>query len=175
MAQLTKAQKHIVESVAAFTQGSKILVAVVEDSILNYYDKDSQSPQNLAFLLTQLHINGHSRYVKGLEKILAVYVHAEFSLNKKENTFSASNKKGIRKAQKEKARVAAGSYDWGSLTSLLNHDLLGGKPAKAEKTREQLEKIFLDTGSLLVEKGLTIGELSEMLANMAQAEIKEAA
>tara|TARA_R110002020_G_scaffold287099_1_gene502544 strand:+ start:1710 stop:2195 length:486 start_codon:yes stop_codon:yes gene_type:complete len=134
-------------------------------TIAEYYGKDSRSCDNVQFLLQELDKQGMPKYHKACKRLVSLYLPVTI---KKDGT--VENKGGIEKGVINKMNEAQEAYDWGILTSVLNHDALNiGKEEQAFDKAKFLTRL---QGEAIkgVEKGVTLDELLAVMQAAVQAQ-----
>ena len=190
---VTARQEVIRNAVKLWSNSGRTLVEVVQSVLVDFYGVDSQSCDNLQFLINELHGLGHKRYVSAVIKLLPLYVFVTVDFDRKANTYSVTNTKGIPKAQKAKGKANLEACAWDAIISLLQHPALnGGKPKaeKAEKAEKAAKKssvsvevetdplaqvTFRDVARRELENGITLQQLIDVLAELAGEMVEKAA
>ena len=190
---VTARQEVIRNAVKLWSNSGRTLVEVVQSVLVDFYGVDSQSCDNLQFLINELHGLGHKRYVAAVIKLLPLYLFVTVDFDRKANTYSVTNTKGIPKAQKAKGKANLEACAWDAIISLLQHPALnGGKPKaeKAEKAEKAAKKssvsvevetdplaqvTFRDVARRELENGITLQQLIDVLAELAGEMVEKAA
>ena len=124
------------KNVRSKLDGSKseaALIDIVSRVLNDYYGRDSQSPQNIEFVLNELHRLNRKAALGRFRKLLNYYTFLD--VRKVAGAYTVTNKKGITKARKADARAALEAVEWSKLTRLSNHPDLKADAEKEKKLR----------------------------------------
>lgn len=168
-------QNEIAAKLGQWHESGRIPVIELQTTLVDFYGKDSQSCENLQYLINTLHINGHTRYVRAVLKLLPLYLVVEVTFHKADNAYTVKNVKGTPKAKKEKGKAELEAFAWDDLQALLQHPALNvvGKGKKGKKAEEVQEVSFRDAVIAELNKGATLEQLINMMAEIA-AELSKA-
>lgn len=113
------------------SRSEAVVINIVHGVLAGYYGKDSHSTDNIEFVINELSRLNRKAALGRFLMLLMCYTFLDISNVR--GTYSVTNKKGIHRTQKAKAKAELEAFEWSELTRLSQHPLLGGVPGKEKR------------------------------------------